>query len=229
MELQLYLLGAASKYLMDEWRWCWLCSVSRTIPVITIILATIATINIITVATLSPSPLQLVKAQVDTGDIDNGAVTSPKIRDGEVRNPDIADGAVTSDKIRNDAVVMSSIADNSITSDNIVDGSILPEDLGTIANLAGGETGQVSQVLFNTCSIDFDAVAAQKVATAFCPVPGAKIGDHVVVTSQDPAQDLITQSASINGTELVRIAVWNPNFKTVDPPNITWALIIFRS
>lgn len=175
---------------------------------------------------------QLVAAQVDTNDIDNGAVTSPKIRDGQVMNPDIADNSITSDKIRSGAVVMDDIADNSITSDNIVDGSILPEDLSTTAGLGGGgmgETGQVSQVMFNTCSIDFDAVAAQKTATAFCPVPGAAIGDHVVVTSQDPSQDLITQSASVNGTELVRIAVWNPNFKTVDPPNITWALIIFRS
>lgn len=172
---------------------------------------------------------QLIEAQVDTNDIDNGAVTSPKIRDGEVRNPDIADNSITSDKIRNGAVVMEDIADNSITTNNIVDGSILPEDLGSNADLAGGENGQVSQVLFNTCSIDFDAVAAQKVATALCPVPGAEVGDHVVVTSQDPSEDLITQSASVNGTELVRIAVWNPNLKTVDPPNITWALIIFRT
>ena len=30
-------------------------------------------------------------AQVGTNDIDNGAVTSPKIRDREVKTPDIAD------------------------------------------------------------------------------------------------------------------------------------------
>lgn len=168
------------------------------------------------------------EAQVDTNDIDNGAVTSPKIRDGEVRNPDIEDNSITSDKIRNGAVTMEDIADNSITSDNIVDGSILPEDLRTGASLPG-ESQQVSQVILNTCSIDFDTIAAQKLATAFCPVPGVEVGDHVIVTSQDPTLDLITQSASINGSELVRIAVWNPTFKTVDPPNATWALIVFRS
>jgi hypothetical protein len=119
------------------------------------------------------------------------------------------------------------IADNSITIDKIMGGSILLEDLRSGAGLPG--ESQVSEVIFNTCSIDFDAVAAQKVATAFCPVPGVEIGDHVVVTSQDPALDLITQSASVNATELVRIAVWNPNFKTVDPPNATWALVIFRT
>jgi hypothetical protein len=200
-------------------RWLW-WSNSQSVLVTTIFLTT-AIFGIIPVG-------QHGEAQVDTNDIDNGAVTSPKIRDGEVRNPDIEDNSITSDKIRNGAVTMEDVADNSITSDNIVDGSILPEDLRTGASLPG-ESEQVSQVILNTCSIDFDTIAAQKAATAFCPVPGVEVGDHVIVTSQDPNLDLITQSASINGSELVRIAVWNPTFKTVDPPNATWALIVFRS
>jgi hypothetical protein len=168
------------------------------------------------------------EAQVDTNDIDNGAVTSPKIRDSEVRNPDIADSSITSDKIRNGAVIGEDIAEDSITSDKIRDGSILLEDLRTDTGIPDGSQ-EVSEVIFNTCSIDFDTVAAQQVATAFCPVPGVEIGDHVVVTSQDPGLDLITQSASVNGSELVRITVWNPTFKAVDPPNATWALIVFRT
>ena len=70
---------------------------------------------------------------------------------------------------------------------------------------------------------------ANKVKTAFCPVPGAQIGDHVIVTNQDLALGLVTQSATVNGTELVRIAVTNPSTSAVDPPSSTWALIIFRS
>ncbi len=190
----------------------------------------LVTTIILTTTIFGTMPLgQDGEAQVDTNDINNGAVTSPKIRDGEVRNPDIADNAVTSDKIRVGAVVTEDISDNSITSEKIVDGSIMLEDLSTGGANLPGETQQVSQVIFNTCSIDFDAVAPQKAATAFCPVPSVQAGDHVVVTSQDPALDLITQSASVNGTELVRIAVWNPTFKTVDPPNTTWALIVFRT
>jgi len=168
-------------------------------------------------------------AQVGTNDIDNGAVTSPKIRDREVKTPDIADGSVTSDKIRDGAVGTANIADNSITSDKIVDGSITPEDLATDTGFAGDSQGQISQVIFSTCSIDFDAVAAHKVKTAFCPVPGAQIGDHVIVTNQDLALGLVTQSATVNGTELLRIAVSNPSASSVDPPSTTWALIIFRT
>ena len=60
---------------------------------------------------------------------------------------------------------------------------------------------QISQIIFSPCSIDFDAVAANRVKTAFCPVPGAQIGDHVIVTNQDLALGLVTQSATVNGTE----------------------------
>jgi hypothetical protein len=191
--------------------------------------ATVASIllMIIVVGTvLSWLPAQ---AQVGTNDIDNGAVTSPKIRDRQVKTPDIEDDAITSDKIRVGAVGNAAIADNSITSEKILDGSITSDDLATGSGLGGDAQEQVSQIIFSTCSIDFDAVAANKVKTAFCPVPGAQIGDHVIVTNQDLALGLVTQSATVNGTELVRIAVTNPSTSAVDPPSSTWALIVFRS
>src|SRR5262245_38377719 len=119
---------------------------ARHLPCTLVVALVVAVFSILITTNFGTLPIvQYVGAQVDTNDIDNGAVTSPKIRDGEVRTPDIADGAVTSDKIRNGAVVMADIADNSVTSDNIVDGSIQPEDLGTTAGLGGGggEPGQV--------------------------------------------------------------------------------------
>ena len=169
------------------------------------------------------------QAQVGTNDIDNGAVTSPKIRDRQVKTPDIEDDSITSDKIRAGAVGTAAIADNSITSDKILDGSITSEDLAKGTGFSGDLEQQISQIIFSTCSIDFDAVPANRVKTAFCPVPGAQIGDHVIVTNQDLALGLVTQSATVNGTELVRIAVTNPSSNAVDPPSSTWALIIFRS
>jgi hypothetical protein len=190
--------------------------------------ATVASILMIVVVgtVLSWLPAQ---AQVGTNDIDNGAVTSPKIRDRQVKTPDIEDDAITSDKIRVGAVGNAAIADNSITSEKILDGSITSDDLATGSGFSGDAQEQVSQIIFSTCSIDFDAVAANKVKTAFCPVPGAKIGDHIIVTNQDLSLGLVTQSATVNATELVRIAVTNPSTSAVDPPSSTWALIVFRS
>jgi hypothetical protein len=87
------------------------------------------------------------QAQVGTNDIDNGAVTSPKIRDREVKNPDIADDSITSDKIRAGAVGTAAIADNSITSDKILDGSITSEDLAKGTGFSGDLQQQISQII----------------------------------------------------------------------------------
>ena len=110
------------------------------------------------------------QAQVGTNDIDNGAITSPKIRDRQVKTPDIEDDSITSDKIRAGAVGTAAIADNSITSDKILDGSITSDDLAKGTGFSGDLQQQISQIIFSTCSIDFDAVAENKVKTAFCPV-----------------------------------------------------------
>jgi hypothetical protein len=188
-----------------------------------------------TLATLSSTTLALFQSAhailINTGDIANNAVTSPKIRDGEVKTPDMSNNAITTSKISDGAVEENDLADNSVTSNKIQDGSILAADLSPslILGSSNEKLKDVSQILFNTCSIDFPSIPAQKVSFAFCPVTGVKIGDKVIITNQDTASDLLTQSASVNSTDLVKIAVKNPNFLASDPPKISWAMIIFRS
>lgn len=167
---------------------------------------------------------------IGTGDISNNAVTSPKIRDGEVKTPDISNNAVTSSKISNGEVGESDLADDSVTSNKIQDGTILAADLspGIITGTTNDKLRDVSQIFFKTCSIDFPSIQAQQVSFAFCPVTGVKIGDKVIITNQDTTSDLLTQSASVNSTDIVKIAVKNPNFLASDPPKISWAMIIFR-
>ncbi|HEX9319291.1 MAG TPA: hypothetical protein VF884_10175 [Nitrososphaeraceae archaeon] len=169
-------------------------------------------------------------AQIGTSNIANNAVTSPKIRDGEVKTPDIANNAVDTSKISNGAVETNDLADDAVTSQKIDDGSITIADLSPgIVNTETEKLKAVSQIIFNSCSIDFPSIPAQQISFAFCPVIGAKTGDKVIVTSQDEASGLVTQSASVNATDLVRISVRNPNFIATDPPKISWAMIIFRT
>src|SRR5213593_2582994 len=66
---------------------------------------------------------------IGTGDIANNAVTSPKIRDGEVKTPDLSNNAITSSKISNGEVGENDLADDSVTSNKIQDGTILAADL----------------------------------------------------------------------------------------------------
>jgi hypothetical protein len=182
---------------------------------------------------LSTSPFLFPLAYgilIGTGDIANNAVTSPKIRDGEVKTPDISNNAVTSSKISNGEVGESDLADDSVTSAKIQDGTILAADLspGIITGTTSDKLKDVSQIFFKTCSIDFPSIQAQQVSFAFCPVAGVKVGDKVIITNQDTSSDLLTQSASVNSTDIVKIAVKNPNFLASDPPKISWAMIIFR-
>jgi hypothetical protein len=123
------------------------------------------------------------------------------------------------------------LADNSVTSDKIEDASITSADLSSGATLSTSnqKLSGASEILFNACSIDFPSIPAQQVAFAFCSVSGARTDDKIIITNQDPASGLLTQSASANSTDLVRIVVRNPNFSAVDPPRTTWAMIIFRT
>lgn len=166
---------------------------------------------------------------VDTRNIANNAITSPKIEDGQGRTPDIANNAVTTSKISNGAIETNDLADNSVTSEKIADGSITASDLAPISTSPSEKLFGAATVIFNTCSIDFSSVHALQLVFAFCPVPGARIGDKVLVTNQDLALDLLTQSASVNATDIVRIAVLNPNSYSGDPARITWAMIIYRT
>ena len=61
-------------------------------------------------------PTQLANALIGTDQIANNAVTSPKIRDGEVRTQDIGNSAVTSGKIADGTVQAQDIADGVIPS-----------------------------------------------------------------------------------------------------------------
>jgi hypothetical protein len=171
-----------------------------------------------------------VYAQIGTSNIANNAITSPKIRDGGVKTPDISNNAITTSKISNGAVEAKDLATDAVNSEKIEDGSITAADLSPgIISTETEKLKSVSEIIFNACSIDFPSIPAQQVTFAFCPVIGAKIGDKVIVTNQDDASGLLTQSASVNATDLVRIAIRNPNFYAADPPKISWAMIVFRT
>jgi hypothetical protein len=49
-------------------------------------------------------PTQMAQALIKTEQIENNAITSPKIKDGEVKTPDLGTGAVTKEKLNPNAV-----------------------------------------------------------------------------------------------------------------------------
>lgn len=170
-----------------------------------------------------------IYAQIRTSNIQNNAITSPKIRDGAVKTQDIANNAVTTSKIANGAVGTNDLADDAVTSDKIEDGSVTAADLSL--NTTGSEAEKlktVSKIIFSSCTIDFPPIPPQHFTFGLCRVTGAQVGDKVIATSQNDASGIVTQSASVNATDLVRMLIRNPNPIATHPPKITWAVIIFR-
>lgn len=112
-----------------------------------------------------------------------------------MKNPDLANNAITTSKISNGALQTSDLADNSVISDKIVDGTITAVDLSHSAiSSTSIKLPGISNIIFNTCSIDFSSVHAHQLVFTFCPVTGARIGDEVIVTNQDLALDLLKVS-----------------------------------
>lgn len=132
----------------------------------------IVVIVIVTALQLCEFTIAYAQPQIDTNHISNNAVTSPKIQNGEVKTQDIANNAITTAKISTSAVETIDIADDSVTSDKIKDGSITAADLSPGAIALPEKFTSVSNIIFNSCSIDFPAVAAQGVTFAFCPEIG---------------------------------------------------------
>jgi hypothetical protein len=170
-----------------------------------------------------------IYGQIGTSNIQNNAITSPKIRDGAVKTPDIANNAVTTSKISNGAVETSDLADDAVTSDKIEDGSITAADLSPNTLGSGiDKLKAVSKIIFSSCSIDFPYIPPQQFTSGLCHVTGAQVGDKVIATSQNDAAGIVTQSASVNATDLVRMSIRNPNPIATHPPKVIWAVIIFR-
>lgn len=170
-----------------------------------------------------------IYGQIGTSNIQNNAITSPKIRDGAVKTPDIANNAVTTSKISGGAVETSDLADDAVTSDKIDDGSITAADLAPNTIGSGADKLKtVSKIIFSSCSIDFPSIPPQQYASGLCRVTGAQVGDKVIATSQNDASGIATQSASVNATDLIRMSIRNPNPIATHPPKVIWAVIIFR-
>ena len=124
-------------------------------------------------------PIQISNAAVVTSQIANDAITSPKIKDGEVKTPDLSDNAVTSAKIQNGQVMRDDLADNAVVTEKIQEGAVGTSDLGPAAVTAE--------------KIGFDAVTNAAIS------PGAVTTDKI---ASGAVQPLITQRASPDGPDV---------------------------
>ena len=139
----------------------------------------------------------------------------------QVGTEDIQAGAVTNPKLRNDAVTNQKIANDAVTSENIANDAVTPDEI------AG-----VSKLIFTSCNLDFGPIPAHTNEGLGCSVPGAKVGDLVMVTPQGKGTSFILlRDAYVSSDGAVMITVENVNQEDgiqINPYPAKYAIIVYR-
>jgi hypothetical protein len=140
--------------------------------------------------------------EVTNAELADDAVTSDKIKDGEVTNDDLATDAVTSDKIANGevktddledgAVTNDKLADDAVTSDKIKDGEVTNDDLATDAVTSD----KIANGEVKTDDLEDGAVTNDKLADDAVTSDKIKDGE---VTNDDLATDAVTSDKIADG------------------------------
>ena len=126
---------------------------------------------------------KIVDLSVVTGDLADGAVASSKLAAGSVDQAKIADGAVTGAKLAPDSVGVSKLAANSVDSSKIVDGSVATADLAD---------GAVTGTKLATGSVDLSKMVPNAIDSATI-INGA-------VTADDLAFNSVSSSTVLDGS-----------------------------
>lgn len=119
---------------------------------------------------------------VTTPKLANGAVTSAKIGSGEVKTTNVNDGAVTTAKIADSAVTAGKLDSNAVTTQKIADSAVTADKLGSSA--------------VTTAKINDGAVTADKLGSS--AVTTGKINDGAV-TNGKLADGAVTEGKIGNG------------------------------
>lgn len=78
---------------------------------------------------LPPELIEEIK-RVAPSSVENGAITTPKLRDDAVTEPKLADAAVTEPKIAPGAVKAAGLANSAVTEPKIADDAVTPPKCG---------------------------------------------------------------------------------------------------
>ena len=107
---------------------------------------------------------------VGSAELNNDAVTSAHIADGQIQADDLSDGSVTSAKLVGDAVTTVHIADGQVQANDLSDGSVtsakLVGDAVTSAHIADGQiqTGDLSDGSVTSAKLVANAVTSAHIA-----------------------------------------------------------------
>jgi hypothetical protein len=137
---------------------------------------------------------------IRTADIQDGAVTSPKIRDGHVRRADIANNSVNAAKLASNAVTRPIIANNAVNAAKIANNAVTrPKIANNAVNAAKIANGQVTRA-----KIQDGAVNAAKIADGQVTRP--KIANNAIDAARIANGQVTNAKLANNSVNSARIA-----------------------
>lgn len=105
----------------------------------------------------------------------------------------------------------------------------LTRDLALVGGLSVGNGGtQLKNIWSGTVSINPASIAATTRAATTFSVPGAAVGDVIVLNP--PAtlnDDLIFCGAAVTATDTATVYLYNPTAGAIDDVALTWTYLVF--
>jgi len=154
---------------------------------------------------------ELQNQPIKTGDVEDGAITSGKIKDGTIATADLANNSVTTDKIADGAVTSNKFGNNAVSTAKITDANIttakLADDAVTAAKIADGNVGanQLASNAVTTVKIQDNAVTTAKIADD--AVTTDKLANSIVsdITTNNAKVSNVTHTGEVTGSSALTI------------------------
>lgn len=168
-------------------------------------------------------------ATVNTADIVNGAVTTPKLHDAAVTTPKLHDGAVMSPKLANGSIITVKLADGSVATAKLIDGSVTNSKLAdgsvTTAKLVDGSvtnsklgTGSVTHSKLSPDSIDGSDVLANSLTLS--DLLGANVNGSISFSLG--AHSCGNLGLGVSGAQVGQIVVFSFTGTTAIPGSVVF-------
>jgi len=188
------------------------------------------------VKNLSITAAKIRNGAVIGSKIANGAVGTSKLAEGSVRSSTLGGGVVTTGKIKDLSVTEAKLAGNAVSGSKLAAGAVETGKIGKEAvtgeKLSATLLGQLARNVTFPAPVTsvFDAITAEKSATAECPAGKVAIGGGAGVLGSDVPGDAYKTVAltwSAPKSPSGRATSWYAVAREIAPEEKEWAVQVY--
>jgi hypothetical protein len=173
---------------------------------------------VVSLAGTSYAAVTLPRNSVGTKQLKRDAVTSIKIKNNAVTGADVLESSLAKVRFAKTADTATSVGADAVGSANVVNAS----------SGAGLRKADIAAVV-TTATFDPPSVPANSCGSVLGVVPGAQLGDSIVLQPTGSAWGTVAWMPwLVNSANSVEIRVCNPTNLATDPGVVTFQVLLFR-